>query len=58
MSTSSLFWLILYGISAILFFSVASAITFFGIRDMRDLLSKSNKEKADKSRNVNSNPNE
>ena len=44
MSATDLFWLILYGISTFLFFAVAAAITFYGIQDMRDLLSKSNRK--------------
>jgi hypothetical protein len=43
MSAINIFWLTLYGISTLLFFSVASFITYFGIQDMKDLLSKSNK---------------
>ena len=48
MSATSLFWLILYGIATLTFFSVASAITFFGIRDLRTLLSKANRKDVEK----------
>lgn len=43
MSAGSLFWLILYGVATLTFFSVASVITFFGIQDLRSLLSKANR---------------
>jgi len=41
MSGSTLFWLIVFAVAALLFFGTASVITVLGIRDLRDLLRKS-----------------
>lgn len=41
MNTTALLWIILYGISALLFFGVAAVIAVVGFKDLKDLLSKS-----------------
>ncbi len=41
MSGISMFWIIVYFCAALLFFGTAAVITIFGIRDLKDLLSKS-----------------
>jgi hypothetical protein len=40
MNSAALVWIILYGISALLFFGVAVVIAVVGFRDLKDLLSK------------------
>ncbi len=47
MSASAIFWVVVYVIAALLFFATASVITVIGIRDLRDLLSRSVKTKDD-----------
>jgi hypothetical protein len=44
MTTVVIIWLIIFGISALVFFGVAIIITFFGFSDLKDLLSKSDKK--------------
>jgi hypothetical protein len=44
MTTGAIFWLIVFGISVILFFGIAAAITIFGFKDLKDLLTKSEKK--------------
>jgi hypothetical protein len=44
MSEASIVWIIMYGISTLAFFAVAAGITFYGIQDLRSLLSKANKK--------------
>lgn len=55
MSATSVFWLVLYGIATLTFFSVASVITFYGIKDLRSLLSKANRRDIEKKDDGNSN---
>jgi hypothetical protein len=43
MDSWSVFWLITFGLGALLFFGTALVITVVGTRDLRDLLSKSNR---------------
>ncbi len=38
MTTGALFWLILFGIAALVFFGIALAVTIRGVSDVRDLL--------------------
>lgn len=45
MTTGTLIWLLVYAVAAVLFFSVACVITVIGIRDLKDLLSRSAKNK-------------
>jgi len=45
MSGSALFWLIIFAVSALVFFGTASVITVLGIRDLRDLLRKSERKR-------------
>jgi len=45
MTTGTLLWLIAYVVSTVLFFGVACVITVIGIRDLKDLLSRSIKNK-------------
>ncbi len=44
MTPWTLFWCIIYGIATMLFFVTAAVITVIGARDLKDLLSKSNRE--------------
>ena len=41
MNGTFLFWVIMFALSAILFFGTAVVITIVGIRDLRDLLKRS-----------------
>jgi hypothetical protein len=43
MSSGALFWIIVFIISTLLFFVVAVFVTFFGMGDLKDLLSRSEK---------------
>jgi len=45
MNSGSLIWIIIYAIAAILFFGVAGVITVVGVRDLSELLTKSEKKK-------------
>ncbi len=40
MNGGALFWLIVFGVSALLFFAVALVVTIRGVGDLRDLLGK------------------
>ncbi len=40
MTSATLFWLVLFGLSAALFFVTAAVITVVGVRDLKDLLRK------------------
>jgi hypothetical protein len=44
MTAGALFWLIVFGVSAILFFAVALVVTFRGLGDLRELLGKKSPE--------------
>lgn len=46
-----MFWLVLYTVATLTFFAVASAITFFGIKDLRTLLTKTNRKDIEKKDN-------
>jgi hypothetical protein len=41
MNGIALFWIILFGCAALMFFGIAGVISVFGFRDLRALLSKS-----------------
>ncbi len=41
MTTSTLVWIIIYVLATLLFFGTAAVITVVGVKDLRDLLSKS-----------------
>ncbi len=43
MGSWSIFWLLVFGLGALLFFVTAIVITIVGARDLRDLLSKKKK---------------
>ena len=45
MTAVTTFWIILYLCSALLFFATAAVIIVFGTRDLKDLLSKSDRNK-------------
>lgn len=45
MNGSSLFWIIVFALAALLFFGAAIVITVVGIRDLKDLLRKSETKK-------------
>jgi hypothetical protein len=45
MTDGALVWIILFAISALLFFGTAVVITVIGIRDLRDLLQRSETKK-------------
>jgi hypothetical protein len=45
MTTGTLLWLLVYAVATVLFFGVACVITVIGIRDLKDLLSRSGKNK-------------
>lgn len=57
MSTAALIWLTIYGVATLMFFSVASVITFYGLKDLKDLLNlsrrKANKNKSSSSSDAN-----
>lgn len=38
MTTGTLIWLIIYTVASFTFFSAAIVITFFGVRDLKDLI--------------------
>jgi hypothetical protein len=38
MTAGALFWLILFGIAALVFFGIALVVTIRGVADLRDLL--------------------
>ncbi len=44
MSTVNVFWLILFCVATLVFFSVAGTLIFFGFGDLKSLLSKPDKE--------------
>jgi|GEM_PF-1450207 hypothetical protein len=48
MTTWALVWLLIYGLATLVFFSVAFVITFYGFRDLRDLLNKSHRKDKNK----------
>ncbi|HEY9166556.1 MAG TPA: hypothetical protein VIS48_10385 [Candidatus Kryptonia bacterium] len=56
MPTIDLFWLILFCISTVVLFSIAGIITVFGIKDMKSLLSRSDKKEKGKANSGNGNP--
>jgi hypothetical protein len=39
MTGGALFWLVLFGVAALLFFGIALVVSFRGVKDLRDLLS-------------------
>ena len=41
MTTASLVWIIIFAVAAFLFFGTAVAITVVGVRDLKELLRKS-----------------
>lgn len=41
MTAGALFWLLLFGIAALVFFGIALVITIRGVSDLRDLLDSS-----------------
>ncbi|HEX9005928.1 MAG TPA: hypothetical protein VF889_01445 [Bacteroidota bacterium] len=43
MTAWTLFWCIIYGIATVLFFVTAAVITVVGARDLKDLLSRSDR---------------
>ena len=43
MNGIALFWIILFAVSALMFFGIAAVITVVGFRDLRVLLTKSGK---------------
>jgi hypothetical protein len=45
MTDTALVWIILFAVSALLFFGAAVVITVIGIRDLRDLLQRSETKK-------------
>ncbi len=45
MNSATVIWIVLFGISALLFFGVAAVIAVVGFKDLRDLLSKSEEKK-------------
>ena len=45
MTTGTLIWILLYIVAAFFFFGVASVIAIVGIRDLKELLSRSAEEK-------------
>ena len=45
MDSWSAIWLIIFGLAALLFFATALVISIVGARDLRDLLSKSNRSR-------------
>lgn len=45
MTDATTLWIIVFAVAAALFFGTASAITVVGIRDLKDLLSRSVKGK-------------
>lgn len=45
MTTGTLLWMLVYAMATSLFFGVACVITVIGMRDLKDLLSKSIKDK-------------
>lgn len=38
MTAGALFWLLLFGIAALVFFGIAAVVTIRGVGDLRDLL--------------------
>jgi hypothetical protein len=47
MTTSALFWLLLFGIAALVFFGIALVVAIRGVGDLRDLLSVSKRSAKD-----------
>ena len=45
MTNATMFWMLAFAVAAIFFFGVACAITVVGIRDLKDLLSRSVKNR-------------
>ncbi len=43
MSNAALVWIVIYCIAAMLFFGAAVVIGFFGAKDLKDLLSRSDR---------------
>lgn len=43
MSTTTLVWIVIYVLATLLFFGTAAVITVVGVKDLRDLLSRSDK---------------
>jgi len=39
MTSGALFWLVIFGIAALVFFGIALVVTFRGVSDVKDLLS-------------------
>jgi hypothetical protein len=48
MTAGVLFWLILFGIAAIMFFGIALVISIRGVSDLRDLLGSSTRRGKDR----------
>jgi hypothetical protein len=45
MNFGSLFWIAAFAVAALLFFGVAGVITVVGVRDLKELLRRSDKKK-------------
>ena len=48
MTSGALFWLVVFGIAALVFFGIALVVTIRGVSDVRDLLSSSKRRTKDK----------
>jgi len=48
MTTGALFWLLLFGIAALVFFGIALVVTIRGVSDLRDLLGSSKRRAKEK----------
>jgi hypothetical protein len=46
MDFTAMVWIVVFCAAAALFFCTAAVITFYGIRDLKDLLSRSGKKNA------------
>ncbi len=47
MTSGALFWFVLFGVAALLFFGIALVVTFRGIGDLRNLLGSSDSDAMD-----------
>jgi len=47
MTSGALFWLLLFGIAALVFFGIALVVTIRGVSDLRDLLGSSKRQGKD-----------
>ncbi len=48
MTTGAIFWLIVFGISGLLFFGIALVVSIRGVGDLRDLLGSSGRRRHDR----------